>query len=454
MSRRISLLELYERLPKKNCDECNFPTCMAFAAAILAGSARLEDCPHITEEDRVRIGELIAAPVAKLTFGTRKPLSIGGARVMHRHELKFYSPTAIAIQVTDAQSEEEIATEAKKFLELRVERLGETFGIDSVAITSSSGEAEPYAKAVSKIISTTSLPIILCCSSPEILESGLKACGDERPLIFAATKETLESYMKLAMDCQAPLTVANEDLGELRLMARKASDAGLDVALCPIASSLVKALQECITIRRAAIEHKIREFGHPIITVPPSLIKESKTLEESFWRESLVTSALLFRYADATILKHAEIEQILPIITLRHGVFSDPKIPAKVKPELYKLGKPGPDSAVLLTVNYALTYYLVSGDIDKAKIDCYLLVAETEGMSVLNALAGGQLKPQAVVDLIRQSNLNSIVSHRKIILPGLAARLRGEIEELSGWEILVGPVESRDIPPFLEKNWP
>jgi len=452
MSRKISPLELYGRLPKKNCSECGFSTCMAFAAAILAGTAKLEDCPYITEEERTRIEELIAAPVMKLTFGTRKPLSIGGARVMHRHELKFYNPTAIAFKATDAQGEEEVEAATKRSLELRVERLGENFGIDAIAIASDSGKAETFSRAAGQIMRITDLPIILCCSRPEILEAGLQACGTEKPLIFAAEKGTLESYIELATDHHAPLTVAHGDLGELRLMAKKASDAGLDVALCPVSQSLAEALEKCITIRRAAIAHKIREFGHPIITVPPSLIKVSKTTQESLWHESLLTSALLFRYADAAILENAEIEQMLPIITLRHGVFSDPRVPAKVKPGLYRLGKAGPDSPVLMTVNYALTYYLVSGDIDKAKVDCFLLVAETEGMSVLNALAGGQLRAETVADLVKQINLNAAVNHRKIIIPGLAARLRGEIEELTGWEILVGPAESRDIPLFLNRN--
>lgn len=449
MPRRPSLLGIYAHLPRKNCDECGFPTCMAFAAAILERKAKLEDCPHISKEDKLKVERLIAAPVAKLMFGTRRPLSIGEARVMHRHELKFYNPTALAAEVTDMHSDTEAVTIIRKVLEIKVERLGETFGIDSIAVTSLSKKPESFARTVKQVSQTTDLPMILNCSEPEALRVGLDACGVERPLIFAATRETLEPYMELAKSYHAPLAVADRDLGELRLMAKQASDNGLEVALYPIVDSLVKALEDQITIRRAAIENNIQEFGHPIIAVPKSLIGKQAGEEELQWRELLVASALAFRYADALILGNASLDTVLPLITLRHGIFSDPKVAAEVKPGLHKIGSPGKDSPVLLTVNYALTFYLVSGDVDKAGVDCYLLVADTDGMSVLNALVGGQLQPRSAAELIQKTDLGSLVSHRKLIIPGLAARLRGELEELSGWEILIGPVESRDLPRFL-----
>jgi acetyl-CoA decarbonylase/synthase complex subunit gamma len=283
----------------------------------------------------------------------------------------------------------------------------------------------------------------------ETLEAGLDACGDERPLIFAATRDNLASHIELAKRYRTPLTIADQDVGELRLMAREAEGAGVDVALYPVSWSLMEAIRKNITIRRAAIERRIRELGHPIIALPRSLIGRQLTKKELWWREVLVASALIFRYADALILENSGVETLLPVITLRQSIFSDPKVPAKVRPGLHRIGSPGKYSPVLLTVNYALTFFLVSGDVGKADKDCYLLVVDTEGMSVLNALVGGQLQPRSVVELIKQTGLDSKVTHRTLIIPGLAARLRGELEELSGWEIIVGPNESRDIPSFL-----
>ena len=422
---------------------------MAFAAAILERKAKLEDCPHIAKEDRIKVERLVAAPVAKLTFGTRRPVSIGEARVMHRHELKFYNPTALAAEVTDIHTDIETAAIIRKALETRVERLGEAFGIDSIAVTSLSRNPESFARTVKQASQTTDLPMILNCSEPGVLQAGLYACGDERPLIFAATRETLEPYMELAKSYHAPLVVADKDLGELRLMTKQATDSGLEVALHPIADTLTKALEFHIMIRRAAIENNIQEFGHPIIAVPKSLVGKQADKQELQWRELLVASALAFRYADVLILKDSSPDTMLPLITFRHGIFSDPKIAAEVKPGLHRIGSPGKDSPVLLTVNYALTFYLVSGDLDKTGADCYLLVADTDGMSVLNALVGGQLQPRSAAELIQQTDLGSLVNHRRLIIPGLAARLRGELEELSGLEILIGPVESRDLPRFL-----
>ncbi|MBS7623502.1 acetyl-CoA decarbonylase/synthase complex subunit gamma [Candidatus Bathyarchaeota archaeon] len=446
-----SPLEIYMHLPKKNCGECEFPTCMAFAAAIMEHKTELGDCPHLSEADRLEIEGILAAPVARLTFGTKRPLTIGEARVMHRHQLKFYNPTAVTVEVTDVQTDVEVESTIRRALETKVEMLGETYGVDSISVASVSRSKESFARTVRQVVETSDLPIILNSWEPEVLEAGLDACGDERPLIFAATRDSLESYMELAKRYRAPLTVADQDVGELRLMAREAEGGGVDVALYPVSGSLAEALRKNIAIRRAAIENRIRELGHPIVVLPRSLIGRQLERKELWWREALIASALIFRYADALILENTGVETLLPMITLRQSIFSDPKVPAEVRPGLHRIGSPGKDSPVLLTVNYALTFFLVSGDVGKAGMDCHLLVTDTEGMSVLNALVGGQLQPRSVVELIKQAGLDSEVSHRTLIIPGLAARLRGELEELSGWEIVVGPNESRDIPSFLKE---
>ncbi|MEM4251209.1 MAG: acetyl-CoA decarbonylase/synthase complex subunit gamma [Candidatus Bathyarchaeia archaeon] len=444
-----SLLEIYRHLPKKNCGECEFSTCMAFAAAIMESETKLGDCPYISENDRLEVEKILAAPVVRLTFGTRRPLAIGEARVMHRHQLKFYNPTAVAVEVNDLQAEAEVEATIRRVQETKVERLGEAYGADSISVASVSRSRESFARAVRQVVQASDLPIILNSWEPEMLEAGLDACGEERPLIFAATRTTLASYIELAKKYRAPLTVADEDIGELRLMAKEAEGSGVDVALYPVSGSLAEALRKNITIRCAAIENRIRELGHPIVALPKSLVGRQLARKELRWREALIASALVFRYADALILENAGVEELLPMITFRQSIFSDPKVPAEVRPGLHRIGSPKEDSPVLLTVNYALTFFLVSGDVGKAGKDCHLLVTDTEGMSVLNALVGGQLKPRSVAELIKHEGLDSKVSHRRLIIPGLAARLRGELEELTGWEIIVGPNESRDIPSFL-----
>jgi len=239
-------------------------------------------------------------------------------------------------------------------------------------------------------------------------------------------------------------------LAELRAMARKAMNEGISVILAPTtpATNLHEALLKLVTIRRAAIEHKYQELGHPIIAFP---ISEPDSREEG-WRNSVVSSMLMMRYADILVTHSLEMPLLLPVFTLRQAIYSDPRYPSSVKSGLYTYGTPDSESPVLMTTNFALTYYLVSGDISAAKINCFLLVADTQGMSVLNAVVGRQLTPGVVRDLIHQTQIEEKVSHRKLMIPGLAARLGGDIEDATRWQVAVGPEESSEIGRFLKKT--
>ncbi|MHC1565665.1 MAG: acetyl-CoA decarbonylase/synthase complex subunit gamma, partial [Candidatus Syntropharchaeales archaeon] len=117
---------------------------------------------------------------------------------------------------------------------------------------------------------------------------------------------------------------------------------------------------------------------------------------------------------------------------------------------------PTADSPVFMTTNFALTYYTVESDVASNNIDCYILVVDTEGIGVEAALAGGQLTSAKVKDTMEKAdiNLEETVTHKTLIIPGLTARISGELEDTLGWNILVGPGDSGRIPGFLEEKWP
>jgi len=450
LSRRLSPLAVYNFLPKKNCNECGVPTCLAFAVKLIEGTVELEACPYLTDQQRYEIERLVLPPVRKVIFGRKKTVAVGGERVLHRHELKMYNPTAIALDLDDVEQDQIIEARLQSINKFRIERAGQTFGIDAIAVLCTSKSPDRFREVVKTAAETSNLPFVLCSYEPEVLKAGLEETKNDRPILHAATTETLDIFIELSKQYKCPISLFSQDLAELRAMARKAMNEGISILLAPLTleTNLHAALLKLVTIRRAAIEHKYQELGHPIIAFPIS----RPSAQEGGWRESVAASMLMMRYADILVTHSLEMPLLLPIFTLRQAIYSDPRYPVSVKTGLYAYGTPNSESPVLLTTNFALTYYLVSGDISAAKIDCFLLVSDTQGMSVLNAVVGGQLTPQVVKDLISQTQIEEKITHRKLIIPGLAARLRGDIEAATEWQVIVGPEESSEIGSYLKKT--
>jgi acetyl-CoA decarbonylase/synthase complex subunit gamma len=171
------------------------------------------------------------------------------------------------------------------------------------------------------------------------------------------------------------------------------------------------------------------------------------------WNEAYIASMLVTRYADLMIMHGTEGWALLPITVLRQNIYTDPRKPVAVEAGLRTIGTPNENSPVLMTSNFALTYYTVAQDIESSGTDAYLLVVDSEGTAIDSGVAGRKLTAETVADAIKESNLEQKVKHRKLIIPGKAARISGEIEELSNWQVLVGTRDSSGIPKFLQENW-
>lgn len=176
-------------------------------------------------------------------------------------------------------------------------------------------------------------------------------------------------------------------------------------------------------------------------------------VEVAKWNEAYLAAALIDRYADLLILHSTEGWVLLPNVVLRQNIYTDPRKPVAVEPGLRTLGKPNHDSPVMFTTNFALTYYTVESDIESAGVDSYLLVVDSEGIAVDCAVAGRKLTADKVAEAVKEADIAQKVKHRKLIIPGKAARLSGEIEEATSWQVLVGPRDSSDIPKFLKEKW-
>ncbi|MEM3464424.1 MAG: acetyl-CoA decarbonylase/synthase complex subunit gamma [Candidatus Bathyarchaeia archaeon] len=463
--RELSPIDVYKLLPRTNCKECGEENCMAFATKVVNREVTLEKCsPLLTKEHEKaykQLKEMLKPAIKEVLIGVGdKAIKVGGKLVMYRHEFTYFNPTAIAIDVTDEMPEEEILSRIKKTEQFKFEYIGQTLKLDMIAVRSTSNDPEKFRATVKKVVENTRLPLILCSLNPTVLEAGLMAAPKSRPLLYAATKDNWRDMAELALMYNCPLTVfAPNNLKLLKSLAKTLLEYGVeDLVLDPGTlpnEGLADTLNNFTMLRRAGCKKGDELVGFPLLGVPMTVWLEKGDLppEVVKWKEAYLAAMLIVRFADIIIMHSPDGWLLLPTVVLRQNIYTDPRKPVAVEPGLKAFGTPDENSPVMFTTNFALTYYTVASDIENAKINAYLLVVDTEGIAVDSAVAGRKLTAEKVAEAIKTSGIENKVKHRKIIIPGKAARLSGEIEELSGWQVLVGPRDSSDIPKFLQEKW-
>ena len=462
--RELSPIDVYMLLPKTNCKECGEENCMAFATKVVNREVAIEQCPPLLKKEHEKaykeLSEMLKPPVKEVTIGTGdRAVKVGGKLVMYRHEFTYFNPTAIAIDVTDEMSDDELLGRVKKTEEFTYGYIGQELKLNMIAVRSTSNDPEKFRSTVKKVTENTNLPFVLCSFNPEVLEAGLVAALNKRPLIYAATKDNWRDMAELALMYKCPLTVfAPNDLKLLRSLTKTLMEYGVeDMVLDPgtlPSEGLADTINNFTMIRRAACKRGDELLGFPLIGTPIiTWAERSDVPEVNGWNEAYIASVLVTRYADILIMHSIDGWVLLPTVMLRQNIYTDPRKPVAVEPGIRTFGKPDENSPFMLTTNFALTYYTVASDIESAGVSCYLIVVDTEGIAVDSSVAGRKLTAEKVAEAIKETKAEEKVKHKKLIIPGKAARLSGEIEELTGWEVLVGPRDSSDIPKFLQEKW-
>jgi len=470
--REISPIDVYNLLPRTNCERCGEKSCMAFASKLVNREATIEGCPPLLErgyeEAYKKLWHLLKPPVKEITIGTgERAVKIGGQFVMYRHKLAYFNPTAIAIDVTDELPHNELLKRVKEVEGFSYTYLGQELKLNLIAVRSTSNDPAKFGMTVKKIAENTNLPLALCSFDSSVLEAGLKAIPEKRPLIHAATKDNWKDMADLALMYKCPLALsAPNDLKLLKSMTKALMEYGVkDLALDPgtlPGKGLKDTLNNFTMLRRISCEERDELLGFPLIGTPiVAWTEHEKEPEVAKWKEAYTASMLITRYADLLIMHSTDGWTLLPITILRQNLYTDPRKPSAVKPGLRIFGEPDEKSPVMFTTNFALTYYTVASDIESSDISnkCYLLVIDSEGIGVQSAAARsrmvrkGGLTAESVAEAIRETSIEEKVKHRTLIIPGLAAQLSGEIEDLTGWKVLIGPSSSSEIPKFLEEHW-
>ena len=441
-------IQIYKLLPKTNCGDCGVPTCLAFAMNLAAGKAELASCPHVSEEAKAELSDAAAPPIRPVEIGVAdRKLKIGGETVLFRHEKTFVNPTGIAVLVTDAMSDEDVDGRLERFKALEYERVGLTLRADLVAVKSTEGDAGKFEALVTKVKDQTDGGIILMADDAGVMEAGLKACADRKPLIYAATKENADAMASLAKEHKCPLAVKGNDLDEVSELTTKLTEDDLnDLVIDSGARESRQAFENEIFIRRAALQKKYKPLGFPTITFPCEMT-------DDLMKESLIASMFVAKYGAIVVLSDLQGHSLFPLLLARMNIFTDPQRPMATSAGIYEIGGPDENSPVMVTCNFSLTYFIVSGEVETSRVPAWLIVVDTEGLSVLTAWAAGKFGGDAIGMLMKKCGIMDKVSHKKVIIPGYAAAILGDLEEeLGDWEVLVGPRESSHIPAYL-KEW-
>ena len=442
-------LEIYKLLPKTNCKECGFPTCLAFAMKLAQKGTELDKCPYVSDEAKTALAAASAPPIKLVTIGAgERAFAIGNEVAMFRHEKTFYhQPGLVARVKSDDPALAEVAARAGGY---EVERVGMTLRLDGLAVEHAGGDAAAYAAAVAAArAAAPGLPLVLMSADAAAIDAALAGGGAaDKPLVHAATAANWQAMAEVAKKHGCPLAIRVEggDVVALAELSDQVHGAGLeDIVLDAGTSTLAGDLAAFTQLRRLALKKGARALGFPIFSLSAA----------PTWQAELVRATqAVAKYAGVVVLDHLEPAELYALLTLRQNIYTDPQKPIQVEPGLYEIGAVTADSPLLITTNFSLTYFSVSGEVEGAGVPSYLLVADSDGQSVLTGWAAGKFDAEKIAKTVKDSGVEQKINHKKLVIPGHVAGLSGETEEeLPGWQIMVGPRDAVDIPSYLKTVW-
>jgi acetyl-CoA decarbonylase/synthase complex subunit gamma len=439
-------IQIFKLLPKTNCGECGVPTCLAFAMNLAAGKAELDACPYVSAEAREQLAEASAPPIRPVTIGSgNTAIKVGGETVLFRHEKTFYNPCAFAGALKDTDGD--IAEKAKRWASYQWERVGLNLRPELVFLTCASGDAGKFAAAAKAVLDNSDLSLILACEDPAVLGPVAEQFKDKKPLLYAATQANADKMCAIAGATACPLVVKGVDLDEVIELTTELTEAGLkDLIIDSGSRDLAGIFSDDIATRRAALLKGNRSVGF-------SPINFANAISSDLAEQTIAAAAMVAKYAGIIVLDDFQAEAIFPLLLERLNIYTDPQRPMTVTQGIYEIGGPGPDSPVAITTNFSLTYFIVTGEIESSRVPTWLLIKDTEGLSVMTAWAAGKFSGDDVGMFVKKSGIDQKVNHKSLIIPGYAAAIAGDLEEeLPGWNIKIGPREAAHLPKFL-KEW-
>lgn len=407
--------------------------------------ATLDSCPDVSEEAKKILGEASAPPIRPITFGSGdKAVKMGEETVLFRHDKKFVNPCALAVEIKDTLSEDEMAKIAEQVVSSEIDRVGQKLRVDAIVLTNASGDAgklEAAAKAVAA--KAPAVPVVINTVNPQAAEAAIKHFAGKKPILYGANASNLDAMANIAKANKTTLGIAANGIDELSTLTEKVKALGVeDIVIDSGAKKAKDIIEHNTLIRRAAIKKNFKPLGYPIINFMQ---------REDSLHEALIAGVGVAKYASIIVLSSVERWKNLALFTMRQNIYTDPQVPMQVEQKVYAIGDPKPESPLFITTNFSLTYFIVSGEIENSKVASRLAVMDCEGLSVLTAWAAGKFTASKIAQFIQESGVEKELAQKELIIPGYVAILSGSIEEkLPGWKITVGPREANAIPAYLK----
>ncbi len=444
---KLTGLQIFKMLPNKNCKECGFQTCLAFAMKLAGKQAALDACPYVSDAARETLGAAAAPPIRIVSIGTgERTVRVGEELVMFRHEKTFFHKTALAAQVDDAMDRGEMLARLHHACSFSMERAGERLALDLIAVKDAGGVPERFAQAIRTVRENCSLPLVLVSKNSSCIGAGLEAAGGSRPLLWGADDTNADEMASYAKKFSVPLVAeALGGIDELAGLACRLAKSGVEeILLAPNSDGAAARLRDFTLLRRRALSRSFPGTGFPLIM----------RARGNGYEGGVVAAGGICKYASVIVIEEPSPWEYLPLLTLRQNIYTDPQKPLQVDPGLYRIGEAAEDSPLLVTTNFSLTYFMVSTEIEASEIPSRLLVTDAEGQSVLTAWASGKFNAEAIAKAVTAHGLDKSVPHKRIIIPGYVAMISGDLEDkLPGWNVMVGPQESADIPAYMKDVW-
>ena len=436
-------LDIFKLSPKKNCKECGSPTCMAFCMKVAQGAVALDKCPYFSEEAKAKLSEATAPPMKTITVGN--DIKLGGETVLFRHEKTLVNRNRFAVPVCTCMDEAAADQKLADIQKVDYERIGEREYIEFVMVRCEKDSADKWEDLVKKA-AATGRTLILNCTCPECAKKALAICKDGKPILNGATPENFEEMSAIATEAGVTLGVHADSLSELHDLIAKLEAAGNKNLIIDVTGKTVKeTFANTVLVRRTALKDGDRTFGYP------SIVDLAKLAAGDEHLETALAAVFTLKYGSIIVMERLGYAEALPLYGLRQNVFTDPQKPMKVAPGIYPINGATPDDPCVLTVDFALTYFLVSGELERSKVPVNLLITDASGMSVLTAWAAGKFSSSSIKKFFDEFELDKKINNRTLVIPGKVAVMKGEIQDkLPDWNVVVGTREAVEIVKFLK----
>ena len=439
-------LDIFKLSPKKNCKECGCPTCMAFSMKVAQGAVDIAACPYFAPEALAKLSAATEPPMKTIKVGAGDAeLSLGGETVLFRHEKTFVSRTRYAMSLCTCMDDETVAQKLEDIKKVDYERIGERMFVEMVYVNYSADGKQDYVELVKKAAETGRI-LILDCKDAEIAKAALEVCKDGKPILNGADASNYEAMNAVATAAGVVLGVTGADLSEIHDTVEKLEGLGNKNLVIDVTGADVKeTFKNAVQIRKAAIKDGDRTFGYP------SIVNLHKIAAGDLHKQAALLSLFTMKYGSVIVAEHIGYAEALPLYGLRQNLFTDPQKPMKVEPGVYPLNGADENSVCLTTVDFALTYFLVSGELERSGVPVNLIINDAGGLSVLTSWAAGKFSSSSIAKFFQEQDIEGKIKSRKLIIPGKVAVLKGELEaKMPGWEIIIAPNEAVQLVKFMK----